>query len=136
MPPVKARAYACGEAWSVLVAHTGGRSALVQGSAGFVKGALAGQQADVVYLGIGQLGIQSDDYIRTYWAETVDRRRRTSGRPDPLGRLLPRPRPPAPRTAAMGDDLDATMRVFEALASAAGRAADFPTVFRREDPWA
>jgi hypothetical protein len=43
----------------------------VQGSAGFVAGALAGQQADVVYLGVGQLGVQSAEYIRTYWRETV-----------------------------------------------------------------
>ena len=36
----------------------------------------------------------------------------------------------------MGDDLDATMRVFQALASEQGVRLSFPTVFRREDPWA
>ncbi len=49
IPPVKASAYRCGEAWSMLVHHRpSGRRLLIQGSAGFVKGALAGQRADVV----------------------------------------------------------------------------------------
>jgi L-ascorbate metabolism protein UlaG (beta-lactamase superfamily) len=64
VPPVKAAAYRCGEAWSALVHHrTSGRRLLIQGSAGFVKGSLAGQQADVVYLGVGQLGIQPESYL-------------------------------------------------------------------------
>ena len=136
VPPVKASAYACGEAWSVLVTHTGGRSALVQGSAGFVKGALDGKQADVVYLGVGQLGIQSDDYIRTYWAETVTAvgaRRVVLIHWDDFFRGLDRPLRALP---LMGDDLDATMRVFQALASEQDVRLSFPTVFRREDPWA
>ena len=32
---------------------------------------MTGAEADVAYLGVGQLGIQSDDYIETYWRETV-----------------------------------------------------------------
>src|SRR5690349_4957679 len=56
-PPVRASAYRCGESWSTLVAHPGsGRTLLVVGSAGFVPGALAGYRAEVVYLGVGQLG--------------------------------------------------------------------------------
>src|SRR3984893_11172537 len=54
VPPVRAAAYRCGEAWSALVHHrSSGRRLLIQGSAGFVKGSLTGQQADVVYLGVG-----------------------------------------------------------------------------------
>ena len=35
VPPVRTAAYRCGEAWSILVEHDSGRTALVQGSAGF-----------------------------------------------------------------------------------------------------
>jgi L-ascorbate metabolism protein UlaG (beta-lactamase superfamily) len=49
VPPVRAAAYRCGEAWSALVHHRpSGRRLLIQGSAGFVKGSLTGQHADVV----------------------------------------------------------------------------------------
>ncbi|OBF54194.1 MBL fold metallo-hydrolase, partial [Mycobacterium sp. 852002-50816_SCH5313054-b] len=46
-PPVRASAYRCGEAWSTLVHHRpSGRRLLIQGSAGFVEGALDGRRAD------------------------------------------------------------------------------------------
>lgn len=44
VPPVRAKDYRCGEAWSVLVEHDSGRRALVQGSAGWVPGALTGRR--------------------------------------------------------------------------------------------
>src|SRR6476469_8275774 len=72
VPPVKVGAYACGEAWSIHVEHASGRTALLQGSAGFVPGALDGRRAEVAYLGVGQLGVMPEDYIRQYWAETVE----------------------------------------------------------------
>jgi hypothetical protein len=71
VPPVRARAYRCGEAWSILIGHGGG-TALIQGSAGFVPGALSGRCAEVVYLGVGQLGVQDEAYIRRDWAEKVE----------------------------------------------------------------
>lgn len=72
VPPVKASAYKCGEAWSTLLHHRAtDRRVLIVGSAGAVPGALAGQRADVVYLGIGQLGLQPERYLLDYWAETV-----------------------------------------------------------------
>ena len=40
VPPARAGAYRCGEAWSVFVEHSSGRTALVQGSAGYLPGAL------------------------------------------------------------------------------------------------
>jgi L-ascorbate metabolism protein UlaG (beta-lactamase superfamily) len=46
IPPVKVAAYRCGKAWSTFVHHrSSGRRLLIQGSAGFVKGSLAGQRA-------------------------------------------------------------------------------------------
>ncbi|MEP9364369.1 MBL fold metallo-hydrolase [Nocardioides sp. CN2-186] len=136
VPPVKVAAYKCGEAWSILVEHASGASALLQGSAGFVTGSLAGRTADVAYLGVGQLGVQSEDYIRTYWAETVDAvgaRRVVLTHWDDFFRPLDQPLRALPY---LGDDLDVTMRVFDELAAASGVSVHFPTVRRREDPWA
>ena len=136
VPPVRAGAYRCGEAWSILVEHRSGRSALLQGSAGFVRDALAGTHADVAYLGVGQLGLQSEDYLRTYWAETVEAvgaRHVVLTHWDDFFRPLDRSLRALPFA---GDDLDATMRTFDALASEQGVTLHFPTLWQREDPWA
>src|SRR6202451_1076527 len=67
VPPVKAAAYRCGEAWATLIHHrSSDRRVLIQGSAGFVKGSLTGQRADVVYLGVGQLGVLPESYVVDY----------------------------------------------------------------------
>jgi len=137
IPPVKASAYRCGEAWSMLVHHRpSGRRLLIQGSAGFVKGALAGQRADVVYLGVGQLGLQAEPYLVDYWHETV----RTVGARrvvlihwDDFFRSLSKPLRALPYA---GDDLDFSLNVLSKLATQDGIALDMPTVWRREDPWA
>lgn len=136
VPPVKASAYRCGEAWSTLVHHRpSDLRLLVVGSAGAVPGALAGQHADVVYLGIGQLGLQPEHYVTDYWAETV----RTVGARrvvlihwDDFFRPLHRPLRALPYAA---DDLDATMRVLTTLAAHDGIALHLPTVWQRSDPF-
>ncbi|WP_395657437.1 MBL fold metallo-hydrolase [Nocardioides sp.] len=135
VPPVRVGAYRCGEAWSILVEHAGGATALLQGSAGYVAGSLAGRRADVAYLGVGQLGVQSEDYLRTYWAETVE----AVGAKvvvlthwDDFFRPLDRPLRALPY---LGDDLDVTVRVLDELAAASGVSVHLPTVWRREDPW-
>lgn len=140
-PPARASAYRCGEAWSILVAHDGGHTALIQGSAGFVEGALAGHSAEVAYLGVGQLGLQSEDYLTTYWTETVrtvGARRAVLTHWDDFFRPLPLTDGTAPLRALpyAGDDLDVTMQVLGRLAEEDGVALSFPTVWRREDPWA
>lgn len=135
VPPVRTAAYKCGEAWSILVAHRSGRTALLQGSAGFVPGALAGRQADVAYLGIGQLGVMDEGYIRSYWAETVTAvgaRRVVLTHWDDFFRGLDEPLRALPYA---GDDLDVTMRIFGSLATEQGIALHLPTLWRREDPW-
>jgi L-ascorbate metabolism protein UlaG (beta-lactamase superfamily) len=58
VPPARMSAYHCGGPCSILLAHASGRTALTQGSAGFVRGALTGRAAEVAYLGVGQLGHQ------------------------------------------------------------------------------
>lgn len=136
VPPVKAAAYKCGEAWSTLVHHRpSDRSLLIIGSAGAVPGALAGQHADVVYLGIGQLGLQSEQYFESYWTETV----RTVGARrvvlihwDDFFRPLHKPLRALPYA---GDDLDVSMRILTRLAERDGVGLHLPTLWQRADPW-
>ena len=136
VPPVKASAYRCGEAWSTLIHHRpSGRRLLIQGSAGFVPGALAGREAEVAYLGVGQLGVQPERYIRQYWNETVravGARRVVLIHWDDFFRPLTAPLRALPYA---GDDLDVTMRVLAALADRDGVALHLPSLWQRADPW-
>jgi L-ascorbate metabolism protein UlaG (beta-lactamase superfamily) len=152
-PPARASAYRCGEAWSIVVRHAGrpvtsdgstspapgrpepARSLLIQGSAGFRHGALAGHTADVAYLGVGQLGLQTWSYIRDYWQQTV----RTVGARrvvlihwDDFFRPLDEPLRALPYA---GDDLDVTLRLFQRLAERDGVELLMPRVWVPEDPW-
>ena len=63
------------------VAHPRG-SALIVGSAGYVEGALKGLRADVVFLGTGGLGTQTEEYRQAYWRG--NRRYRQAQDRDPL----------------------------------------------------
>ncbi|WP_122815956.1 MBL fold metallo-hydrolase [Nocardioides pantholopis] len=136
VPPARLGAYRCGEAWSLLVEHTSGHTALLQGSAGYLPGALAGHTAEVAYLGVGQLGVQDEAYLHAYWqhtVRTVGARRVVLTHWDDFFRGLDRPLRALPYA---GDDLRATMRVLSGLAADDGVALHLPQVFRREDPWA
>jgi len=136
-PPVKASAYRCGEAWSALIQHRpSGRRLLIQGSAGYVAGALEGMNADVVYLSVGQLGLQPRSYITEYWDQTVravGARRVIGIHWDDFFRPLTEPLRALPFA---GDDLNVSMRLLDGLAARDGVVLQLPTVFRREDPWA
>lgn len=136
VPPTPAAEYRCGEAWSLHITHDSGATMLLQGSAGFVPGSLDGQRADVVYLGVGQLGLQSEEYIRDYWRHTVEEvgaRSVVLIHWDDFFSPLDKPLRALPYA---GDDLDVTMRVLGGLASDQGVGLHFPTVFERENPWA
>ena len=135
VPPVRTTAYRCGEAWSLVFRHTSGKSVLIQGSAGYVPGSLAGQQVDVAYLGVGQLGLQSHAFLQEYWNEMV----RTTGAKrvvlihwDDFFRPLDLPLRTLPYA---GDDLNVTMKAFKQFAEEDGVALHFPKVWQREDPW-
>jgi L-ascorbate metabolism protein UlaG (beta-lactamase superfamily) len=71
-PPVGAFDYRVGKAYALHVTHPKG-TWLILGSAGFVEGALDNYEADVVFLGVGALGSQTDAYRETYWKESVER---------------------------------------------------------------
>ncbi len=136
VPPVRASAYKCGEAWSTLIHHRdSGRGLLAVGSAGFVPGALAGQHAEVVYLGIGQLGLQPEQYLADYWTETVrtvGARRVVLTHWDDFFRPLHEPLRALPY---VGDDLDVSMRVLGRLAAEDGLPLHLPTLWQPADPW-
>lgn len=135
-PPVRVSAYRCGETWSALVRHRpSGRRLLIEASAGFVPGALAGHRAEVVYLGVGQLGLRPRQYLIDYWNHTVG----TVGADtvvlihwDDFFSPLSKPLRALPYA---GDDLDFSMSVLGELAEADGVALRLPTVWQREDPW-
>jgi L-ascorbate metabolism protein UlaG (beta-lactamase superfamily) len=135
-PPVKASAYRCGEAWSTLVHHRpSDRRLLIQGSAGFIKGALAGHRADAAYLSVGQLGLRPRPYLLDYWDQTVravGARRVILIHWDDFFRPLSKPLRALPYA---GDDLDVSIRVLDELAAHDGVALHMPTVWQREDPW-
>jgi L-ascorbate metabolism protein UlaG (beta-lactamase superfamily) len=133
----RAAAYKCGEAWSTLVHHLpSGRRLMIQGSAGFVPGNLTGQSAEVVYLGVGQLGLMDTDYIDRYWAETVGQvgaRVVVLVHWDDFFRPLTDPVRALPYA---GDDLDVTMERLARLAERDGVRLLLPEVWQEQDPWA
>lgn len=136
VPPVRAAAYKCGESWSTLIQHRAtDRRLLVVGSAGFVRGALHGQQADVVYLGVGQLGLQPERYVVDYWDEAVrmvGAKRVVLIHWDDFFRPLHQPLRALPYA---GDDLDVSMRVLTRLATEDGVRLHLPTLWECADPW-
>jgi L-ascorbate metabolism protein UlaG (beta-lactamase superfamily) len=71
VPPVRATDYLEGGSWSLLIRHPLG-TALVQGSAGWVDGALAGRGADAVFVGVAGLGTKDDAYRQAYYREVVE----------------------------------------------------------------
>lgn len=68
--PAPVSAWREGESYSIVIAHPSGTT-LVQGSAAFLEGSLAGVRADVVMLGTSQLDSMGQSYAEKYWQETV-----------------------------------------------------------------
>lgn len=68
--PAPYTAWQEGQSYSIHIAHPKG-SALVQGSAGFIPGALQQVEADAVFLGSGGLINQTQEYVATYIDEAV-----------------------------------------------------------------
>lgn len=69
-PPARISDYKMGGNYSFLFQHNRG-NILVHPSAHFVQGLYKNVTADVVFLSIGTLGKQSEDFIRAYWREVV-----------------------------------------------------------------
>ncbi len=70
-PPATEFDYRSGPFYTIHIAHPQGR-ALIQGSAGYRENVLESFDADVVFLGIGGLGAQSDNYVADYWKHVIE----------------------------------------------------------------
>ena len=70
VPPVDVYDYKAGAAYSIHVQHPRG-NLLIQASAGWVDGALDDVEADVLFLGVGGITGQSDEYQESYWQQVV-----------------------------------------------------------------
>jgi L-ascorbate metabolism protein UlaG (beta-lactamase superfamily) len=135
VPPARALDYLEGGSFS-LVVEGGGATALVQGSAGHVDGALAGVRADVVFLGIGLLGTNDASYMDAYWRETVGTVRPRRVIPihwDDFTRPLSEPLVAMPRLL---DAPVASMEFVLARARADGIDVRWPPTFVDFDPLA
>ncbi len=111
--PAPIQAMRLGEAYSILVEHPLG-TLLVQGSSGFVEGALLAVRADLVLLcsfGLSSLG---REYAEKYWQETVTTTGAKAVMPmhfddftRPFGEVVPFP--------SVLDDIETTSEWFESF---------------------
>jgi L-ascorbate metabolism protein UlaG (beta-lactamase superfamily) len=134
-PPARAFHYREGGCYSLLVEHAG-RSLLVQGSAGYLAGALRGRQAEVVFLGVGALGKQDAVFRQGNWRETVaavGAQRVIPIHWDDFTLPLDRPLRPLP---ALIDDFAVTMTFLLAQGRQAGVDVRLLPAWTPCDPWA
>lgn len=131
MPPAPVRAYKTGECYGFLIEHDDG-SVLVHGSANFLPGAYDGLHADLVYLGAGTAGRQSEEWREKYWDAVVSTTGARHVRPvhwDRFWRPLSKPLRPLPRRM---DDLDKTMRTWTRKAERDAVELAIPRSFHSE----
>lgn len=157
IPPARPRAWATGTCYSILVEHgagerrggadehehadgcgheRGGGRLLIQATSNYLPGMLRGYRADVIYLGVGQLGKDSDEFRETYWKEVViatGARRVVLVHWDDLFR--PIDKPVRPMRYAM-DDFRVTMRFLLERGEADGVEVLIPAPWRTADPFA
>lgn len=129
VPPAGADAWRTGDCYSLLVEHRG-RRLVVHASAGVRPDALAGQRAEVVFLGVGGLGKQTDEQRDTYWREVVaatGARRLVLVHWDDFFRPLDEPAAPLPW---LFDDFTATMAFLRPRADAAGVDVRIPELWQ------
>lgn len=119
VPPARATEYLEGGSYSFHIEHED-RRILIQGSAGFVEGALDDYQADVVFLGIGLLGTEDHSYQEAYWHEMVEATGAKRVIPihwDDFFLPLSQPLEPFP---SLLDDFDASMQFIQNRAKEQG----------------
>lgn len=139
VPPARPRAWATGACYSIFIEHADGdsrHSLLIQASSNYLPGMLRGYRAEVIYLGIGQLGKDSDEFRETYWKETViatGARRVVLVHWDDFFR--PIDKPVRPMRYAL-DDFDVTMGFLRERGLADGVEVLLPAPWRTADPFA
>lgn len=133
-PPARAKDYRTGDCYSLHVTH-GGNTLLIHASANYLPGALTGHPADTVYLGIGTLGKQSDQFRDAYWRETVTAVGASRVVPihwDNFTRSLDHPLRPFPLAF---DDFPTSMRFLVDRAQVEDIDLALPLLGRAVDPW-
>lgn len=134
-PPARTKDYRLGEAYSVVIRHDD-RTIVVQGSAGFLAGALNDVNADVVYLSVATLGKQSPAFRDSLWSETVaatHARRVIAIHWDDFTRPLSEPLRPMP---FLTDDFEETMRFLLSHTGPDAPDIRLAAEFVRTDPFA
>lgn len=63
--------YSEGGAYAILIEHPQA-TILINGSAGYVKDLLRGIKADVLFLGVAGIAVQTEEYQQDYWREVVE----------------------------------------------------------------
>jgi L-ascorbate metabolism protein UlaG (beta-lactamase superfamily) len=135
VPPARALKYLEGGSYSLLIEHDG-RTLLVQGSAGFIDGALRGKHAEVVFLGVAGLGTRDDAYRDAYWREVVEAvgaKRVIPIHWDDFTLSLDRPLEPLP---SLIDDIPLSIRYLAERAKAEKIDFRFAPEWQRVDPFA
>lgn len=123
-----------GDCYSLHVAHPDGEL-LVHASANWLPGALDGHHVDTVYLGVGALGRQDEEFRSEYWHHVVKRtgaRRVVPIHWDDFTVSLDHPPRPLPRLA---DDLGSTLDFLSERAENAGVDLALPVLGRHTDPF-
>lgn len=129
VPPRRVSAWREGRVWSLHVRHDSGPTWLVQGSAGFLPGALEALRADTVFLGTGTLGRKPEAYRAAYWKETVQAVGARQVIPihwDNFWRPLDEPLQAMP---LLLDDFGAAMQDLQARAAPGGVQVRMPPLF-------
>lgn len=63
--------YSEGGAYAILIEHPQA-TILINGSAGYVKDSLRGVKADILFLGVAGIAVQTEEYQQEYWREVVE----------------------------------------------------------------
>lgn len=135
VPPARVAEWREGGSFAVLI-ERGPKTLLVNGSAGWQDGALAGRRADVVYLGVGLLGSKDEAYRDGYWNDVVaatGARRVVPIHWDDFTRGLDEPLVALP---FLLDDLDASMEFVTARSTRDGVDLRWPVLWEAADPFA
>lgn len=133
-PPASIRDYKEGGCFSIHVRH-GDRTLLIHASTNFVPGALAGYEADTVYLGIALLAKQSAAFRDEYWREVVlqtGARRVIPIHWDAFWKPLSKPLRPLPRVV---DNVQASMRYLAERGEADGVQITMPLAWEAVEPF-
>lgn len=133
--PARTRDFRTGECYSLHLRHAG-KEMLIHASANTEPGALDGYQAETVYLGIGALGKQSEEFRDRYWETLVTNTGAKKVIPvhwDNFTVPLDKPLRPLP---AFADRFGVTMEFLSRRAAAENVKVALPVLGQASEPFA